>query len=162
MESLISTFHIDWKIIIAQAINFAVVVFVLYRFAIKPLKKNLDERKTIIDQGLTDAKTNAEMLDTTKREYEEIISKARRDADELFKKAKSAAEDRKKILFDEAEKEAKTVIEQTKKQLGVEKSKMIEDAKKEMANLVISATGKVLSGVASPEIDKKLLEEALH
>ena len=77
MESFVSTFHIDWKIIIAQAINFAVVVFVLYRFAIKPLKKNLDERKNTIEQGLSDAKTNAELLVSAKNDYEKMLADAR-------------------------------------------------------------------------------------
>ncbi len=43
MESIISTFHIDWKIIIAQAVNFAVVFIVLYIFALKPLSKLMAE-----------------------------------------------------------------------------------------------------------------------
>ena len=44
MDSIISTFHIDWKIIIAQAINFGVVFIVLYIFALKPLSKLMNER----------------------------------------------------------------------------------------------------------------------
>ena len=63
MESIISTFHIDWKIIIAQVINFAIVFVVLYIFALKPLSKLMKERSEKIAKGIDDAKTNAKLLD---------------------------------------------------------------------------------------------------
>ena len=55
MDSIISTFHIDWKIIIAQAINFVIVFAVLYFYALKPLSKLMKERSEKISQGLDDA-----------------------------------------------------------------------------------------------------------
>ena len=67
MDSLITTFHIDWKIIIAQVINFLIVFLVLYFFAIKPLKKMMAERADKISKGLTDATSNALVLENTKK-----------------------------------------------------------------------------------------------
>ena len=55
MEEIIKTFHIDWKLLIAQAVNFAIVVFALYKFAYKPLLKTMNERTAKIEQGLKDA-----------------------------------------------------------------------------------------------------------
>ena len=52
MDSLISTFHIDWHLIVAQLVNFAVVILVLWRFALKPLGKLMDERGQTIAGGL--------------------------------------------------------------------------------------------------------------
>ena len=80
MESIISTFHIDWKIIIAQAINFGVVFVVLYIFALKPLSKLMAERSEKIARGMDDAKTNATLLEKTKAEYDEVLVKARAEA----------------------------------------------------------------------------------
>ena len=56
MDSLISTFHIDWHLIVAQLVNFAVVILVLWRFALKPLGKLMDERGQTIAGGLENAK----------------------------------------------------------------------------------------------------------
>ena len=77
MESIISTFHIDWKIIIAQAFNFGIVFTVLYIFALKPLNKLMAERALKISKGVEDAKLNADTLLATRAEYEEVITKAR-------------------------------------------------------------------------------------
>ena len=62
MDSIISTFHIDWKIIIAQMINFGVVFVVLYIFALKPLSKLMTERGEKIETGISDAKKSSKLL----------------------------------------------------------------------------------------------------
>ena len=161
MDSFVSTFHIDWQIILAQAINFAVVVFVLYRFAIKPLKKNLDERKGVIEQGLTDAKAHAELLATAKHDYEKVLSDARTEADKIMKEVKKDAEKRRGEILEQAQKEALAVTQSAKKDLEAEKIKLLTDAKHELADRGRTALGKVLSGTVTKEIDTKLVEDAV-
>jgi F0F1-type ATP synthase membrane subunit b/b' len=88
MESIISTFHIDWKIIIAQAVNFGVVFVVLYIFALKPLSKLMAERSEKIGKGLTDAKTNEELLKQTSAKYDEMLANAKKEATNIFNQGK--------------------------------------------------------------------------
>src|SRR3989344_697952 len=92
MESIISTFHIDWKIIIAQMVNFAVVFAVLYVFALKPLGKLMKERSEKIGQGLNDAKTNAKLLEETNKKYDEMLAKAKIEATNIFNQGKKEGE----------------------------------------------------------------------
>lgn len=161
MDSFISTFHIDWKIIIAQAINFAVVVFVLYRFAIKPLTKNLDERKGTIEQSFADAKENAELLQNSKAEYDRVLASARVEAEALMKSAKADADKKRKALLETAKDEVAAMVESTKKELQNEKAKILTDARRQIADLVVDATGKVLGGTITPKINEQLLADAL-
>ena len=105
MESIISTFHIDWKIIIAQAINFAVVFVVLYIFALKPLSKLMAERSEKIAKGIDDAKTNEKLLSETREEYEAALVKARSEANKIFQDGKKEAEAKKALMLEEAKKE---------------------------------------------------------
>ena len=98
MESIISTFHIDWKIIVAQAINFAVVFIVLYIFALKPLSKLMKERTDTIAKGIDDAKSNAAILEKTAKEYEKVLAKARAEANIVFQDGKKEAEAKKEIV----------------------------------------------------------------
>lgn len=144
MDSIISTFHIDWKIIIAQAVNFAVVFVVLYIYALKPLSKLMKERGEKISQGLTHAKENAELLKQTNIAHEEMLTKARSEADTIFKNAKKEADLKKVDMMEATKKEVAVMIENGKKSLEAEKSKMVEEAKKEIVNLTILATEKLL------------------
>ena len=144
MDSIISTFHIDWKIIIAQAINFGVVFVVLYIFALKPLSKLMTERSQNIAKGINDAKTNATLLAETRAEYDAAIVKAKSEADKIFQEGKKEAENKKTSMLEEAKKEVTTVIENGKKTLEAEKIKMVEEAKKEIVNLAMLATRKLI------------------
>jgi len=144
MESLITTFHIDWKILIAQIINFAIVLLVLYLFALKPLKKLMEEREEKIKKGVTDANSNAELIEKTKQEYAAVINNARAEANELFKQGKKEAETKKAEIISSAQKEVDLMIIAGKKTLETEKAKIIEEAKKEIVELTVKATEKVL------------------
>lgn len=159
MESIISTFHIDLKIIIAQAVNFAVVFIVLYIFALKPLSKLMAERSEKISKGLDDAKTNAKLLQDTSAKYEEAITKAKAEANEIFQAGKKEAETKKAQMLEEAKVQVETMVKDGEKKLQAEKAKMVEEAKKELAALTISATEKILGGAVDKSYTDKIMKE---
>ena len=144
MDSIISTFHIDWKIIIAQAVNFGIVFVVLYIFALKPLNKLMAERAEKIKKGIEDAKTNASVLEKTAKEYEETLAKARIEANKIFQEGKKDGEANKARMIDDAKNEVKGIIENGKKNLEIEKTKMVEDARKDIASLAMLAAEKIM------------------
>ncbi|MFA6251584.1 MAG: F0F1 ATP synthase subunit B [Candidatus Paceibacterota bacterium] len=159
MESLITTFHIDWKIIIAQALNFLVVFLVLYFFALKPLKKMMSERENRINKGVEDAKINAETLIKTKKEYESVILKAKEEANILFQEGKKEVEVKKAEMMENAKKEVDALILNGKKVLESEKVKMVEEAKQEIVSLVVKATEKLLESQAGDKFDQKTVDQ---
>lgn len=161
MDSLISTFHLDWKLMVAQAINFAIVILVLYFFALKPLKKLMDERGATIAGGLENAEKQKELLANAQAEYEAMIAKANADASAKMKEAKKDAEAKAVQMMEKAQADVATTISAGKMQLETEKAKMMEEAKKELASLVVSATEKVLGGVVTERIDAKIVEESI-
>ena len=159
MDSLIKTFHIDWKIIIAQAINFLIVFLVLYFFALKPLSKLMKEREKRIEGGLDDAKHNAKLLEATKKEYDAVLAKARIEASGIFQAGKTEAEANKKAILEKAQIEVETMIANGKKVLEAEKVKIIEEAKGEIVSLVVSATEKLLESHDDKSFNEKTLNK---
>jgi len=145
MDSLISTFHIDWKIIVAQAINFGIVFVVLYIYALKPLGKLMKERSEKIAKGITDAKENAAILEKSRKEHEDILTKARKEAQVFFEEGKRETLAKKEAMIAEAKVEVGNIIESGKKTLEVEKVKMVAEAKKEIVFLAMLATEKLVS-----------------
>jgi F-type H+-transporting ATPase subunit b len=161
MESLIATFHIDVKLIIAQLINFAVVFAVLYWFVFKPLGKTMRDRTTVIEKGLADAKESAQSLEQAQREAKSFLATARVEAQEIVKNASDEAERRKTRMIIEAKDEVNEIVSQGKNQLANEKLKMVEEAKIEIVNLVSSAAERILPGLVTPSIDKQLIEKTI-
>jgi F-type H+-transporting ATPase subunit b len=159
MDSFISTFHIDWKILIAQAVNFGIIFLVLYFFALKPLKKVMGERTNVIEKGIQDAKDNARLMATTKTEYEQVIAKAREEAHALFQEGKREAEAKKTEMIEKAQSEVEMMIASGKKNLEAEKVKMVEEAKNEIVSLVVAATEKVLKDGSDKSVNEKAVKK---
>ena len=145
MESIISTFHIDWKIIVAQAVNFGIVFVVLYIFALKPLNKLMKERSERISKGVDDAKKNEQMLKATCIEYDEVLAKARIEAHKIAQASKKEEEAKRAEMIEDAKKEVKSIIESGKKTLEAEKIKAVEEARKDIAVLAMQATEKLMA-----------------
>ncbi len=156
MDSFIDAFHIDWKIIIAQAVNFVVVLIVLHFILIKPLKKVMAERSKKIEQGIEDAKCNAEAIKATKEEYTKIIAEAKSEAHKIFQEGKIEAETKKSEMLAQASLDVEAMVLNGKKQLEREKLTMVDDARREIVSLVVAATEKLLGDEADSKLDAKL------
>ncbi len=161
MDSLITTFHIDWKIIIAQLVNFAIVFAVLYFFALKPLKKLMDERSETIKGGLDNAEKQKELLVAQEKEYADALATARAEAAVMLKEAKKDTEAYRAEMMEKALADVANTVANGKKQIEADKAKMIEDAKKEIVAIVMQATEKVLGEVATGKVETKLVEESI-
>src|SRR3989338_5331717 len=96
MESIISTFHLNTGLLVAQVINFAVVVLVLWYFAFRPLNKKMTERQTEIKDILfLDKKTKTD-LELANKERESILKEARVEAKKIMTEAVDRAEAKNK------------------------------------------------------------------
>ncbi len=161
MESLISTFHLDLKLMIAQVVNFAVVFVVLYVFALKPLKKVMDERNQTIASGLENAKKQEELLKNAEAEYKAIIAKANQEATVKAKEVKKEIQELREAEIAKVEEELTTLFANGKKQAEAEKNRILDDARKELATMVITATEKVLGDVMDKKLEGKVIEDAI-
>ena len=144
MDSIISTFHIDWKIIIAQAINFGVVFVVLYIFAIKPLSKLMAERSEKIARGIDDAKKSSELFQQAAEEYKKNTEKLRKMSIDTQKELQK---DLEKLRIENLEKIKIDNNEWTKKraeQMEIDKKALVEEAKSEIVSLALLAAEKLI------------------
>jgi F-type H+-transporting ATPase subunit b len=159
MEALIGTFHIDWKLMVAQIVNFGIVFAVLFWFVIRPLSKTLKDRKAIIEQGLSDAQKNALLLKEAETAHDEEVSKGRAEAHELILEIKKTAEEKRAELIDQAEKEVEKIISDGKRAIEQERHKIMDQMQKDVAELVIAATEKVIGTTkVNPETVQKTIE----
>lgn len=159
MESIINTFHIDIKTIIAQIINFGIVFAVLYIYALKPLTKVMKDRTEKIEKGIDDAKLNNEILAKTKKEYDEMLLSARNEANNIFQESKKEAMEKRTKMLEEAKEEVTLIIESGRKTLEYDKEKMLKEAKAEIALLSIKIAEKITGRTIDKSFDEKAIKE---
>ncbi|MBU0613254.1 ATP synthase F0 subunit B, partial [Patescibacteria group bacterium] len=80
MDELVKTFHIDWKLLIAQIINFGIVLGILWYFALKPLMKVMNKRNEDIEQSLKNAEEIEKRLKAAGESKEQMILEAKKES----------------------------------------------------------------------------------
>jgi len=161
MESLIETFHIDVKLIIAQMINFAIVFSVLYWFAFKPLSKVMAERTSKIEKGLADAQKVEEKLAETEREFNKALVQAKKQANQILEKAAVDAEAGKRQMTAKAKEEIGAIINREKQKMQAEKRQTLEEIKAEVAGLVAVSVEKILGEKVDSKKDKEIIKKII-
>ena len=159
---LLTNLGIDYRLIIAQLVNFAILLAVLYRFLYKPVLKLLHDRSTKIESGLKNAEAVEVKLKEAAALFETKTREARAEASKLFDAAKKDVDLLRADLIVKAQKESDQIIEAGRARLAVEKEKMMHEAEHELSDLVEQATSHVLGQVMTPEMDKRLIDEAVQ
>lgn len=161
MESLIETFHIDAKLLLAQVINFTIVFAVLYWFAFKPLAGVMKERSEKIAKGLADAEKIEKKLAETKAEFDKTVSQAKKQANEILEKAAAEAEEKRSRTISKAKEEIGAIISQEKQKMQSEKAATLKEIKKEMADLVVASVEKILGEKMDAKKDKEIIKKII-
>ncbi len=158
---ILELFGVNWKLMLAQIFNFAIVFFVLWRFAIKPLMKTMESRNKEIKQGLDDAEAAAQRLELVEKDVKAKLQEAKKEAIVILEKANIQAEANRQESLTKAKQEVEQVVTKAKRHIEQEKEKMFMEAKQEFASLLQTSLTKVLSRSISQEIDKKYIHQAI-
>ena len=144
MEQLFDTFGIDWKLLVAQAVNFGILLVVLRYVLYKPIMKTLDERRAKIEQGVKDAEEASVKLAEADTEAGARIAAADTEAEALVAHARDAATSEKSRIVKEAEERAARLTADAEARAKESAEKALRDSEKEIARLAILAAEKAM------------------
>jgi len=161
MDSIIETFHIDWKLLIAQVVNFAIVAGVLWYFAAKPIMKIMQDRTDKIEKSLKDAVQIGENLKNTEETKKAEIIKAKQEAQAILEAANKTASKNKEELLTLAKTEVEKVKIRAKEEIQEAKKQTLKEIKSETAGLVVNALEKIISHDLSAADKQKMLDKTI-
>lgn len=161
MGELIQKLGIDWKLLIAQIINFLILLFVLYRFAYKPILSLMHKREKKIEDSLKNAdKIQKELVDLEEKKAKEI-QEARIKSQAIIDQASKSGDKLKEELKAEAKKESEEIVKKAKEEIEIAKNKMVSDAKKEVAEMVVSVSEKIIKKNLDDKANQALIEDTI-
>ncbi|HLS29577.1 MAG TPA: hypothetical protein VK021_01840 [Flavobacteriaceae bacterium] len=149
--------EINWFTVIAQIINFLILVWLLKRFLYKPVLNAIDEREKKIASRLADAATKKV---EAKREQELFRKKNEvfdRERSAKMQKVHDQANSEKQRLFDEARKEFTALRSKLKTSFKEKEQEIMDKLKKKTRDTVFAITGKTLSDLANADLEKQIL-----
>ena len=153
--------QLDPGLFVWTILTFLLLVFVLAKFAWKPLLKMLQDREDMIRSSLEDAEKAKSELERLNEESEAIMAKARSEAQSILADGKAAAEKVKDGIIAKSKEQANKIREDAGNQIQVEKDKAISEIKEEVVNLTLSVAEKLIQKNLSDADNKSLIEESL-
>ena len=153
--------QLDPGLFIWTILTFLALLFLLAKFAWKPLLAALEDRENKIKNSLEDAEKAKAELERINVKSEEIIAKARSEAQSIHVEAKAATERIKADLMAKAEEDSKKIREEAEKQIRVEKDKAINEIRQEVVDLSLAVAEKVIKKNLSKEDNQGLIKDSL-
>ena len=144
MEPLLSVFGVNWKLLLAQGFNFALLLIVLTYFLYKPVLKIIDERREKIAQGVKTAEAAARKLEEAKKESDSIIGSASREAEGLVAVARTRANEQGVEIIRSAENRADSILADAKARAEEEKRQALFESEKEITRAALLAAERIL------------------
>ncbi len=161
MQDLITKLGIDWKLLLAQVVNFGILVYILQRFVFKPIVAALNERQNKIKENIALGEEIKKKLAEAEEAKAEVLKQARLDGDKILKEADKNATKLKEEKLQETRVEALTIISQGRAQIEKDRASLRTELKKETGELISLAIEKSMGDIINESAQNKLKEQAL-
>ncbi len=152
-------FGVYWPNLIAQVVLFAIVYFVLKRFAFKPVIAMLEERRRRIEEGQINAENIKKQLAVAQAKYEEILAKANAEAQRLIEEVRASGDRLAEQKRQEAISAAEQITQKAQEAIALERDNVMAEMKSELGRLVVETTTRVTGKVLTPEDHQRISEE---
>ena len=128
---ILKSFGIQPTLLLAQIVNFLIILFLLSKFFYKPIIRMLEDRKKRIEQSLTNTDLIEEKLKNTQEKSTQIIKEAQKNAQDLITEAKNRAEQIIENANLEAGKSTEEGLKNAKGQIAAEKEQAVAGSLKD-------------------------------
>jgi F-type H+-transporting ATPase subunit b len=152
---------INLSYLLAQLINFFLLLVLLYLVAYKPILKMLDQRSNKVKESMEQVEVVNKRTAEIEEEAAQRIDEARQEGQEIIKQAMEAGEGARAKARQEAKEEARALIEKAQAEIQHERDEAVEELRREVADLTIMAAGKVVGRSLDKEAHRQIIDKVL-
>jgi len=145
MDAIIESFGLNWKVFLAEIVNFTIVLGIIYWIVKVKVMPSLDLRHETIRSGVENAEKAGELLTQAEQDRDNIISAAEIQASETISHSVEKGKERETDIIADADKKAEGILEQAKEKGVQEKEGIIASSKEEIAKMITLGAEKVLA-----------------
>ena len=146
-----------WTLII-----FFLVLFVLGKFAWRPILDTLQKREAFIRDSLESAKRDREEAEARLKEYEQQIRKARDEASAIVDEGRRDADVVRKRIEEDARQVAQDMLDRAKREIGIARDTALGDLYGQASDLAMTLARDVIQRELSPADHERMMQETLQ
>jgi F-type H+-transporting ATPase subunit b len=150
---------INGGFLIAQLVNFGVIILLLGLLAWRPLTRMLDERAMKIARQLEDAEVAAKARANAEAEAATIMEEARRQAAALTEEGRGRSDETIRSMIAEARAEAEKILADARQRVEEERNRQLADLRDQVIGLAIAATHKLVGEALDEKRQRELVNQ---
>jgi F-type H+-transporting ATPase subunit b len=157
----IASLGINWGLLIAFLINFAILFVILSLVAYKPIVKMLSDRQARIKESMELAEKIKQDAARSEEEIKAHLETARKEGQNVITQASQIGERLKEEARQTARQEAESVIAKARSEIQREREKSVEELRAEFADIAILAAEKVINETLDKKKHRKIIDEVI-
>jgi len=158
---ILDQFGIQPILLLAQIVNFLVLLFLLKKFLYSPILKMLQLRKDKIAKSLEDAAEIEKKLAQTEEDREKALAKAAEEAKQIIDHATKGGEEIIKQAHDKAALDIVELVKKSEEAMKLEREQMQSEIRQELAGLVTTSLEKIVGKVLNKKDQEQLIEKSI-
>ncbi|MBO0419997.1 F0F1 ATP synthase subunit B [Vagococcus fluvialis] len=148
--------------ILFVTVSFLVLLLALKKFAWGPVVDMMQAREDKIASDIDNAEKSKIEADKLGKQREMELKQSRTEAQGIIAQAKETAENNAHAILLEAEEHATRIKKQAHEDLRIERERMIDEAKKEVADLSVEIASKILKKELSASTHQELIQSSIE
>jgi F-type H+-transporting ATPase subunit b len=153
---------INLSTLLAQIINFVLLLGLLYLVAYKPIMRMFDERSRKVKESMEQTEYIKEKAAQVEEESKKRIEEASKEGQEVVARAVRTGEEARQKAQQEAKQDAEALIVRARMEIQRERDETIDELRKQVADLTILAAGKVIERSLDKEEHRQLIDTVLE
>ena len=153
---------INLPTLLAQVVNFVILLGLLYLVAYKPILRMFDERARKIKESMEQTEVVKEQAAHAEEEVKKQLEIAGKEGQEVIGRAMRTGEEVGQKVQQEARQEGEALIEKARLEIQRERDEAIDELRQEFTDLTIEAAGKVIEQSLDKEAHRKLIDKVLE
>jgi len=146
----------------SQILSFLILVWILKKFAWKPLMDMMEKRRQTIEDNLAHAENERKEAERIRQEYQADMLKARQEAQAIIEKATKNSEDRSSEILAEARKETEKMKHAALADIERERDKAIADVRDQVVDMSIAVAEKIIQQRLDMKGQEALIEQFIQ
>ncbi len=147
--------------LIAQLVNFAVLLVIFRAFLYKPILRMLDSRRERIKGGLEAADRMKDQAARAEQEVQARLAEARQEGQTLIAQAQQMAARLQEEGREQARRDGEAMLQRARTEIQLERDAAIAELRREFADLTIAAAEKVIGQALDRKAHERLIQEVL-
>ena len=147
--------------LVAQLINFLILLIVLKLFLFGPIMRMLDQRKQRIEEGLVKSEEAATQAAASEQQSQQVLAEARAEAQRLLAGATESAAQLRTELEEQARADSERTRADAQASIQAERDQAIQALRTEFADLTITAAERVVGQSLDRDAHQRLIDDVL-